>query len=664
MGNLSRVLTLLVLGFAVVALEAFQPRGWSKAVQSLSRKQSATLSSAVAVETHTAKPFAELRTASHCVTLDKKSDPSSVLHLQVSGSPSASVRVIQRPVGPVPRAQYPAALLVDASSAPLESETAFFLLEEGLRWYLDNGGRVKQLLAFTADPVALEALQTMGFDLAVPLRDLSSEQRELHASLALPRHAEEGVVAWAAQPQRLIDHCRQRLAEGKGLPHSLHDIIGRLSHDIGNPREAIEAYTKALMANNASAVAFRNLGSAYQAIGHMPMAFASFQQAVQLDPSDGITYLKLAYFYEDFARQDWDDAEVHSEKCYRHYLETVDGQDTAVLMRLANLLMRENQAEKALQVYDEVLRVDEKVVAACFNKAQAALKLSRHAEAKECLERALRLDGSLLAAKHMLQALDPVSAAQVSAMDPHYVIDLFNGYAPSYDDHMKKLFYTAPRVLRQELAATFRQLGRGIEDIAPNAIPAPPPPGGHCSSYTSFMNHTLDVLDLGCGTGQAGSWLKDYARRLVGVDLSPEMVKKAEKKKVFDELHVQDMVDYLEQGGAGGGGESFDLVVAAEALSYLGELDAVFRGVAKRVRPEGIFAFTLESLKESHTTKEEEEEDEQFKLLVNGRFGHSNGYLAKLIEESGFSRVLKARDFSPRLENGEAVHGYLYILQK
>lgn len=244
----------------------------------------------------------------------------------------------------------------------------------------------------------------------------------------------------------------------------------------------------------------------------------------------------------------------------------------------------------------------------------------------------MRLDGSLLAAKHMIQALDPVSAAQVSVMDPRYVVSLFNEYAPSYDEHMKKLFYTAPRVLRQELAATFRQLGRGIEDIAPNAIPAPPPPGGHCSSYTSFMNHTLDVLDLGCGTGQAGSWLKDYARRLVGVDLSPEMVKKAEKKKVFDELHVQDMTDYLEQEG----GELFDLVVAAEALSYLGDLEGVFRGVAKHLRPEGIFAFTLESLNGNETT-----EAQEFKLLVNGRFGHSSSYLAKLIEGSGFSRVLK-----------------------
>ena len=37
------------------------------------------------------------------------------------------------------------------------------------------------------------------------------------------------------------------------------------------------------------------------------------------------------------------------------------------------------------------------------------------------------------------------------------------------------------------------------------------------------MNASLDILDIGCGTGLAGAWLKDYARSLVGVDLSEQV---------------------------------------------------------------------------------------------------------------------------------------------
>jgi hypothetical protein len=51
-------------------------------------------------------------------------------------------------------------------------------------------------------------------------------------------------------------------------------------------------------------------------------------------------------------------------------------------------------------------------------------------------------------------------------------------------------------------------------------IEASKPVGAGCSSYSSFMNNTLDILDIGCGTGLAGAWLKDYAKTLVGKSLS------------------------------------------------------------------------------------------------------------------------------------------------
>ena len=44
------------------------------------------------------------------------------------------------------------------------------------------------------------------------------------------------------------------------------------------------------------------------------------------------------------------------------------------------------------------------------------------------------------------------------------------------------------------------------------------------------------VLDLGCGTGLIGSWFKDYARKLVGVDISPTMLDMATKKGCYHEL--------------------------------------------------------------------------------------------------------------------------------
>jgi hypothetical protein len=53
--------------------------------------------------------------------------------------------------------------------------------------------------------------------------------------------------------------------------------------------------------------------------------------------------------------------------------------------------------------------------------------------------------------RHLLKALTSERAA-VASVEPAYVTELFDFYAPMYDQHMKEgLLYTAPRILRQEV---------------------------------------------------------------------------------------------------------------------------------------------------------------------------------------------------------------------
>lgn len=52
----------------------------------------------------------------------------------------------------------------------------------------------------------------------------------------------------------------------------------------------------------------------------------------------------------------------------------------------------------------------------------------------------------------------------------------------------------------------------------------------------AYLHQTLDILDLGCGTGLVGSWFKDYGRKIVGVDVSPTMLDMATKKGCYHEL--------------------------------------------------------------------------------------------------------------------------------
>lgn len=44
---------------------------------------------------------------------------------------------------------------------------------------------------------------------------------------------------------------------------------------------------------------FRGLGGAYQSQGQHQMAFASYQQAINVAPNDLLAYLKLGMLYEE-----------------------------------------------------------------------------------------------------------------------------------------------------------------------------------------------------------------------------------------------------------------------------------------------------------------------------------------------------------------------------
>lgn len=215
-------------------------------------------------------------------------EKESLLHLVLDGSlRSPSLRIFQNTNGPVPRSYLPS-LFVLQDNAPIKSFIFYDLIEEGLRWYLDSGGRLSKM-EFACSPSQCEVLTEMGFvknNTAVD--DLSRRKiRELY----LPANFDI-LQPSAVQLKRFLE---KRLSNSEGNSSTLYDIIGRLMHDMGDPRGAIDPYTRALQANPKSAATFRNLGSAYHAVGDTQLAFASYQQAIQLDPK-GLSSLKYKIF--------------------------------------------------------------------------------------------------------------------------------------------------------------------------------------------------------------------------------------------------------------------------------------------------------------------------------------------------------------------------------
>jgi ubiquinone/menaquinone biosynthesis C-methylase UbiE len=105
------------------------------------------------------------------------------------------------------------------------------------------------------------------------------------------------------------------------------------------------------------------------------------------------------------------------------------------------------------------------------------------------------------------------------------------------------------------------------------------------------------LLDLACGEGTFAAAAAKQGLEVTGIDASSQMLEMARVRIADQRARVR-----LVQGDmrALGFGEEFDLVTCwYDSLNYLlepADLEAVFRGVAKALRPDGFFLFDMNTI--------------------------------------------------------------------
>ena len=100
-------------------------------------------------------------------------------------------------------------------------------------------------------------------------------------------------------------------------------------------------------------------------------------------------------------------------------------------------------------------------------------------------------------------------------------------------------------------------------------------------------------------------------------------------------------------------GPGYDLIVAADTLVYLGDLEPVFNAARARLAPDGFFLFTLEQAPP--------ELEEGFELGPKRRWRHGEAYVRRLAEEAGLM-VAGLLAATPRHEAGQPVPGFAVAL--
>ncbi len=203
-----------------------------------------------------------------------------------------------------------------------------------------------------------------------------------------------------------------------------------------------------------------------------------------------------------------------------------------------------------------------------------------------------------------------------------YLVPLFDGYADQFDSHLfQKLNYRGPELL----------LGI-VSQHRPGALG--------------------DVLDVGCGTGMSGMVFRERAKRITGVDLSPRMLQHAARRmtvagrRVYDDLIEADLVRAMQDRPG-----MFDLIIAADVLIYVGDLEPLLTAARRSLRIGGLLSFTTEICPD----------ERRYQLQRNRRYAHGPVYVEQTGRRAGL-RLLEQQSAALRnADDGREAAGDVYL---
>jgi predicted TPR repeat methyltransferase len=455
---------------------------------------------------------------------------------------------------------------------------------------------------------------------------------------------------------------------------------GLARYAVGDFRAAEQAFRAVVVVAPHQAMAWNNLALVLVAVGELDQAAATLRRSLNIDAEQFAPWMNLA---GALLRQGKAlEAEAACAAALALDPESADAWQVRALARLQN-----EDFAGAAEAFTWTLNLAGESAELRLNLGAALLKCGRFEAAAASLAVAAALDPASIVAAEVKQACDFIVAAiagdmagAIGAYPPGYLetpaeadrvfktallyLDwagerraaglVARSWAAIRPDNIEAihlrdaaLAQATPRQPAELVAKSFDEMADDFDDrlVRRLAYQGPERLAGLIAGAADAAG-ALDVLDLGCGTGLCASFLRPYARRLVGIDLSAGMLAKAAARGLYDHLEAADLLTVLAEAEGG-----WDLLVAADTFPYLGDLAAVFAGAAASLRPGGLFAFSTEACG-----------GEAYLLKGNGRYAHGGAYVERLA--AGRFQIIARTSATLRREAATPVEGGFYLLRR
>ena len=373
-------------------------------------------------------------------------------------------------------------------------------------------------------------------------------------------------------------------------------------------------------APNESAVLKRR-GDEHLKGGAVDEAVQHYQQALKIDPKFADAHNMLGDAFREQGKL------AEAARCYRAALEHAPNLANAHY-GLGVTLLERSDALNATVYFRKALALEPDFAKAHNALGFALMETGKSSEALACFQKTLSFEPENGMALHLIASL---TGSNPEHPPSQYIEKLFDGFANTFDTHLQTLKYDTPKNLLMLI-----------------------------TQITAPTTGKWNVLDLGCGTGLVGLEIAPYAKQLVGVDLSAKMLEKAKGRNLYHRLEKADLVTMMKNETA----SSYDLVIAADSLIYLGKLDDVAKETKRLLRPSGLFAFSVEALETLPNLEPNQrvQLDYQLQTSPSCRYAHSSQYLSKLAADNDF-KTPRIKMERTRLSCGNPVNGYLVLLE-